>query len=266
MALTIKGFIKNSLQDFYVRLKSKFLSKNGGSLNDGAILSFSSNEGGWYLKTDVNEPSFNIYHSSQGPSGQQDKYTSYSLGKVIVGLNGDQFDQTFPAKSGTFAMTSDIPDPRELPYTITIVEQNGGYNVAYDFNMRDIEEQIHSGGTVFLIVEQDESNPTNKYLRGTFPLVEIDYDNFFLKFYAGKYKIDLEYIEDENGNVNKSNVTVYVSEPFQNKISDLSTIRSGSALGATSLQPGDVPTFHTGTSDPSSSLGNNGDIYLKISS
>lgn len=28
----------------------------------------------------------------------------------------------------------------------------------------------------------------------------------------------------------------------------------------------DIPTFYTGTSDPSSSLGSNGDIYLKISS
>ena len=28
----------------------------------------------------------------------------------------------------------------------------------------------------------------------------------------------------------------------------------------------DVPTIHSGTSDPSSSLGSNGDIYIKLSS
>lgn len=52
----------------------------------------------------------------------------------------------------------------------------------------------------------------------------------------------------------------------QDTISDLATIRSGASAGATALQPGSVPSFYSGTSDPSSSLGENGDIYLKLSS
>lgn len=163
-------------------------------------------------------------------SGQ---HTSYGNGAINYHpSSSSNYTYSFPSKSGTFALTSDVPDPRTLPYTITIVGQNGDYNVAYDFNIQDIDEWIRNGSTVFLIVEQDELNPTNEYLRGTFPLVEIDYANLILKFCAGKYNISLEYIVEENGDVNKSNVTVYISEPFQNKISDLATIRSNAAAGA----------------------------------
>jgi len=45
----------------------------------------------------------------------------------------------------------------------------------------------------------------------------------------------------------------------QDTISDLATIRSNASTGAAK------PTIYTGTSAPSSSLGNDGDLYVQTS-
>lgn len=71
------------------------------------------------------------------PVNGRTQYSPYGITRI---KNNNSYNLALPLKSGTFALTSDIPDPRTLPYTITIVGQNGGYNVAYDFNIQDIDE------------------------------------------------------------------------------------------------------------------------------
>lgn len=212
-------------------------------------------------------------------SGQHTSYVNGAIG--YSPSSSTHYTYSFPSKSGRFAMTSDIPTiptiPSDAVYPFCIQAlPNETYPEDLtqieigSFNVRDLEELIlPNGRPVFLVIDGSRYSDCSAIV---LQLIQCDFQSVSLEFADYRTRIVLSFDPsniDSSYNINGQDITVSVYYPLnakQNVISDLSTIRSGAALGTTSLQPGDVPTFYTGTTDPSSSLGSNGDIYLKISS
>ena len=79
------------------------------TVNDRGILVWDDDDN-HFIKTDAYYPHISIYKKPDS-SATPTEYTNYGLQDVTVKKSGDSsvYTQTFPAKSGTFAMTTDIP-------------------------------------------------------------------------------------------------------------------------------------------------------------
>lgn len=105
-----------------------YVPKNGTTMNADAEVTFTNddylettigpdgvlvknNDDGFYLETDSMRPSFNVYTANPSSLDTRDSYTYYSIGAIYTKDNnqGNSYTLTFPTKTGTFALTSDLP-------------------------------------------------------------------------------------------------------------------------------------------------------------
>ena len=117
----------DQISDGSTRKLSDYIAKTGAVLEDGAQLSITDDETGEYLallnaygitaadideggqiQTDAHTPALKII---QGSSNNPTAYAYYGISGIEIKKTGNNtiYTQSFPSKSGTFAMTSDIP-------------------------------------------------------------------------------------------------------------------------------------------------------------
>ena len=222
-------------------------------------------------------PSIDFSSSSSFASANTTRYTHT---RIIH--NGEDF--TFPSSSGTLALTSQIPD------TSSLLPKSGGTmsadaTLTFDDSSGDFETII-SPGTIAI---KDSDN-------GSF--IAVDTQLFGVSVYNDEnnaqadrttYSYGHIYNKPNNGSqvqltLPTSAGTLALTSQIPSAVTE-STVSgwgftknagtlTGVSFNGTSASVSNgvasitatIPVIHSGTSDPSSSLGSNGDIYIKLSS
>ena len=231
---------------------SDFVPKSGATMGTGAVLTFGTSD---YVQEDTgygvqissegivfDDPEDGFHMSMDTTAGSfTTSSTQYYDCAIQSSPAGVARTYNFPNKSGTFAMTSDIPGDY-LPLSGGEMD-DGAYIRLVEADGQDEYSTSISSTSVEI------ANPIDGYWTS----VDGEYPGFTAK--AGV------------GGANEKSVTFSPNgisyKPSQSAQSNLLTFPAKTGtLAVTS----DIPTFYTGTTDPSSSLGSNGDIYLKLSS
>lgn len=309
-----------NIKDSRISDVGTFVQKSGGTMDADAELEFVDTDeeywtsiypgelqtGGQNTSVAIDGRGF-IQVSDNRNNGY--KYSELYADKIQVAVDAQNiYDQTFPAKSGTFAMTSDIsvtdvtvggssvvssgtaviPAIPSAPGTLNTTATTAQSTSASEALSGSITlHKVAKTGTYSDLIGTPTIPDTSTLLPKSGGTMEDDATLTFADsndYYAtvispsglsiadtddSSYVI-LDPTESgliiQNAASSPTDMTSYSMGYITNKLNGASATFDFPTSSGTLALTSDIPTIHTGTSDPSSNLGNNGDIYLKLSS